>query len=150
MAKRANGPQRSGSPPALGRRRLLRLVGATALAPLLTGCQAPTFFQKASEDRVTVAMTPDRRYAPATVTIPLGATVVWHNESSLPHTATSDPLAAQDPALAQLPEGAPAWRSGDVYPGETWALTFQVAGTYVYSCRFHGEQGMVGTITVTD
>lgn len=150
MAKRASGPRGAGSTPALGRRHVLRLVGATALAPLLTGCQAPTFFQKASDDRVTVTMTPDRRYAPATVTIPLGSTIVWHNGSSLPHTASCDPAAAQNPSLAQLPESAPAWRSGDVYPGETWELTFQVVGTYVYSCRFHGEQGMVGTITVTD
>ena len=149
MDERASGPRTGDAGAALSRRGLLRRGGVAALAPLLSGCETPAFFEKATDDRVLIEMTAANRFEPATVTVPLGTTVVWRNASPLPHTASCDPAEIQNPALAQLPGDAPAWRSGDVYPGETWALTFEVRGTYVYSCRFHGEAGMVGTITVT-
>lgn len=130
------------------RRQLARLGAGLALTPLLVSCDVPAFFEKAAEDRVLVQMMGDNRYDPATVTVPLGATVVWENQASLPHTATCLPADLQDPALAQHPPDAVGWDSGAVYTGETWSLTFLVAGTYVYSCRFHGQTGMVGLIVV--
>ncbi len=148
MDGQATAAQAIGNGGWLSRRRLLHLAGTATLAPLLTGCQTPAFFEKATEDRVLVEMTAERRYEPATVTVPVGTTVVWRNAATVPHTATCDHGAIGNPALVQLPAGAPAWRSGDVYPGETWALRFEVPGTYVYACRFHGAAGMVGTITV--
>lgn len=133
---------------AIDRRRLLRWGGVLAIAPFVAGCTSK-FGRKGEAARVQVEMIAGERYQPAAVEIPIGDTVVWTNASTIPHTVTCDP---DDPEIApysQLPEGAAAWRSGEISPGERWERTFDVAGTYVYACRFHGGKGMVGVITVT-
>lgn len=48
-----------------------------------------------------------------------------------------------------LPAGAEAWDSGDLYPGQSWSHTLTTPGVYVFGCRHHANQGMIGTITVT-
>lgn len=93
-------------------------------------------------------MTAANRFDPATVTIAKGSTITWKNGSSVQHTATDDPSKAANTADAQRPSGAQPWDSGMVAPGQTFAHTFDVAGTYKYFCAIHEASGMVGTITV--
>lgn len=144
--------QRIAPPPAWGgvhlaRRRFLRLGAASVLGlvavPLLMACEA-------NAEGVAVDMTVYKRYDPSTVTIRRGAQITWKNSSQRTHTATCDPAKAQDRGHVVLPQGASPWDSGDVYPGETWARIFDTPGRYLYFCRYHETEGMLGMITVTD
>ncbi len=65
------------------------------------------------------------------------------------HTSTCDPARVQNRLYVGLPPGAAPWDSGDISPGQTWAHTFETAGLYLYVCRYHAQEGMLGTITVT-
>ena len=131
----------------LARRRLLRLGAASALGlavtPLLAACEA-------NAAGVTVEMTTYKQYDPSVVTIRRGAQVIWKNTSQRTHTATCDPARAQNAGHVVLPQGVAPWDSGAVYPGQTWARTFDTPGRYLYFCRYHETEGMIGMITVTD
>jgi len=73
------------------------------------------------------------RYRPATFTIHAGEAVTFKNDSRYTHTATC-PKCGID--------------SGDIQPGALKTVTFPKAGTFQLVCRYHGEQGMVATLTV--
>jgi plastocyanin len=81
--------------------------------------------------RVEVAMTHDLRFAPDTIRIQAGQTVLWRNATPLIHTVT---LEAGD--------------SGDLRPGESFWHTFTTPGTYVYTCVPHDMAGMRGVVVV--
>ncbi len=117
--------------------------GGAATTPASSGSSG------GSANAVTVTMTNDNKFDPATVTIPRGGTVTWSNTSTMAHSATDDPAKAANKANAQLPPGAQPWDSGLLNPGQTWSHTFDVAGTYKYFCVPHESLGMVGTINVT-
>jgi plastocyanin len=89
----------------------------------------------ASASSVTkvVKMTNALRYMPMTITVHKGDRIKWRNVSSagLQHTSTSK-----------------AWNSGALNPGQSFTRRFSALGTFKYHCRFHGSQGMIGTIKV--
>ncbi|NUR62384.1 MAG: cupredoxin family copper-binding protein [Catenulispora sp.] len=72
-------------------------------------------------------------FAPADVTVPLGTTVTWVNEDTVPHTVTSK-------------SGPAKFDSGQMSSGASWSATFATAGTYDYYCVDHPQ--MVAKITV--
>lgn len=85
----------------------------------------------------------------ATVTIDVGQTVGWVNNDSEFHTVTSgEGLNGNDGD--GLPEGAEAVASGNLAPGDEFAHTFEVAGTYTYFCEFHPTQMFNATIIVQE
>jgi plastocyanin len=71
-------------------------------------------------------------YTPDSVEIPVGATVTWTNNDTVPHTVT-----AKDRDVLQ---------SGTLKPGDSYSKTFDQPGTYDYFCEFHAN--MKGTIVV--
>jgi plastocyanin len=76
------------------------------------------------------------RYNPASLTVPIGTTVVWVNDERSEHTVTAEDN---------------DFDSGDQQLGESFSYTFSEPGTFRYYCRFHGDVGgvgMSGTITV--
>jgi len=73
-------------------------------------------------------------FRPASITIRAGRAITFYNDSTLTHTATC-PKCHLD--------------SGDIQPGAFKTLTFPRAGTYELVCRYHGDQGMVASLTVT-
>ena len=95
----------------------------------------------------------------STITVPAGSTVTWTNQANnSPHTITF-PIAGQPlPALPGDPftppmggstyDGSQVTNSGVIEPGQNYSLTFTKAGTYVYYCLFHDQEGMQGTIVV--
>ena len=95
----------------------------------------------------------------STVTIPVGATVTWTNQSNnAPHTVTF-PVAGQPlPSLPGDPfappmggstyDGTQVTNSGVLGSAQSYSLTFTKAGTYVYYCLFHDGEGMAGTVVV--
>jgi plastocyanin len=62
-------------------------------------------------------------FAPADVTVPVGATLTWSNaQSGIPHTSTSvDGL----------------WDSGVLSTGDTFNFTFNQVGDFSYQCNIH-------------
>jgi len=71
-------------------------------------------------------------YNPGSVEIPVGTTVTWTNDDTVPHTVT-----AKDREVLQ---------SGTLNPGDSYSKTFDQPGTYDYFCEFHAN--MKGTIIV--
>lgn len=126
---------------------------------LLAGCGLPDSFARGSEKRVVIAMSDQDRFDPPTLTIPVGTTVVWENVGDGPHTATlvtgssgaAMAIAEATPFAGQAPSEDPdAWNSGDLYPGETWQMTFEQPGDYLFICQRHGHAGMMGVVRVWD
>jgi plastocyanin len=97
---------------------------------------------------VSVTMTDDDAFKPASVTIPTGTTVRWTNASKEEHTVTDDAKIASDAKDVALPAGARPFNSGKIKPGGTFEQTFTVPGTYKYVCEPHEEMDMKGTIVV--
>ena len=78
-------------------------------------------------------------FSPKNLTIRRGETVQWRNISIFAHTVTNN---------AGPPGGAP-FESGEVPAGQVYFQRFDVPGTYPYICRYHADDGMVGSIIVT-
>ncbi|MGH2819079.1 MAG: cupredoxin domain-containing protein [Actinomycetota bacterium] len=76
----------------------------------------------------------DNVFAPRSLEIEVGDSVVWANEGAAPHTATAD---------------SGTFDSGTVNPGRQYRFKFTKAGTYSYICVIHGSS-MSGTIVVTE
>jgi plastocyanin len=80
----------------------------------------------------------DSAFRDKEISVPVGTTITWIYDASLPHTVTSDD---------------DLFNSGTLSEGETFSFTFAEPGSYPYYCRFHGGpdgQGMSGIIIVTD
>lgn len=71
-------------------------------------------------------------FNPATLTVPLGATVTFDNNDDIPHTIVSIPLKA---------------RSKPLDTGDKYSFTFTTAGSFEYFCGLHPH--MKGMVTVT-
>ena len=70
-------------------------------------------------------------FGPQTLTVPVGATVVWTNSDDIPHTAAST-------------EGL--FKSKVMDTDEKFSYTFTKAGTYPYYCTIHPK--MTGKVVV--
>ena len=70
-------------------------------------------------------------FGPATVTVPVGATVTWINRDDIPHTVVST-------------DGVFKSKVRDT--DETFSYTFTKAGTYPYFCSVHPK--MTGQVVV--
>ncbi len=99
---------------------------------------------------VVIRMTDDMRFFPERASIAVGDTVVWINEGQMPHTATDRPGTAGVDEHNILPEGASAWDSGLLDPGQRFSQVFAVPGDYTYLCFLHEAAGMVGRLTVRE
>lgn len=61
-------------------------------------------------------------FTPATITVPVGATVTWVNHDDVPHTVTSS---------------TKAFDSSTIDSDKQFSFTFTTAGTYNYFCSIH-------------
>lgn len=112
----------------LGRRCIARAALAAAL--LLVAASWFGWHSLAAPPGNAVAIE-DFAFGPATLTVPRGTTVTWTNRDDEPHTVMS----ADDPKLFK----SPALDTGD-----SFAFTFDMAGTYKYFCSVHPHmQGIV-------
>jgi plastocyanin len=73
-------------------------------------------------------------FSPSSITVVLGvnSTVIWTNHDSVQHTVTADTVAL--------------FNSQAIDAGHSFGYTFTQAGTYGYSCQFHGY--MIGKVIV--
>ncbi|HYI44210.1 MAG TPA: plastocyanin/azurin family copper-binding protein [Actinomycetota bacterium] len=126
----------------------MRTSAAALLLVLLAGCSG--------SDANTVAMSDARLYEPETLTVSVGDTVRWMNESDEAHSVTA--------YESELPEGAEFFSSSGqpseadardhiealMTAGDEYSVKFDVPGTYEYFCVPHEAQGMRGKIVVED
>ncbi len=70
-------------------------------------------------------------FAPASITVAVGASVTWTNNDAVAHTVTADDK---------------SFDSGNLASGKTFSFTFTKAGTYPYHCTIHPN--MKGAIVV--
>jgi plastocyanin len=109
------------------------LVAGTLLAgTLLAACgdddDAATDVEEQTEQVAaeSAAVTIERsRFEPDELTVAVGTEVTWENLDAFSHTVTSDE------------ESSLAFDSGDMAEGDTFAQTFDEAGTYEYFCEVH-------------
>jgi plastocyanin len=100
------------------------------------GTSTPTVAITGATQTVTIVVTSSGfAFSPASLTIPVGTTVVWKNTTDTPHTVTSD--------------DGKTFNSGTSTPvnaGSTFSFKFTAPGTYNYHCSFHPT--MTATIIV--
>lgn len=117
-------------------------AGTSSAAPTATTAPAPTNTVPAATNtpsgpHAAVSITSGSSgfaFSPASMSIKVGTTVTWTNNTGAPHTVTSD-------------SGDPASFNGSVGGGATFSFTFTTPGTYQYHCNIHPY--MAATITVT-
>ncbi|HEX9376800.1 MAG TPA: plastocyanin/azurin family copper-binding protein [Actinomycetota bacterium] len=82
-----------------------------------------------------VEMTSTLKFDPTPISVAIGDTVQWNNDSGFTHTATSN---------------AGWFNTGDVTTGNFKTKLFLFGGAFKYHCKYHGSQGMVGSVKVPD
>jgi len=149
------------------RRTMLRSTGAVLAGAGLAGCigdSEPTENGGGGEETTTgggeggggnsVAAGPDGNlvFEPEELTVSVGDTVTWEFASPGHNVYAYD-----DQEQVQLPEGAEGFGSaprGEKFQtkpeGETFAHTFETAGTYQYVCVPHVSSDMIGTVVVEE
>lgn len=130
-----------------------KFLCALVILAACAGCSSETEGSVAAE----VKMTDDFMYEPDPLTISVGETATWINDSSQSHTVTA--------YEEKLPEGADFFASGGatseeqarsdledglIDEGETFEVTFNEPGTYTYFCIPHESQGMIATVVVEE
>lgn len=130
--------------------RQLKFAAAATAALFVASCglNGPAYDRPPPQVDAVVEMTTLLNYNPGAVTISTGQTVEWRNRSIMGHTVTADPALAKNPANVQLPQGAAAFNSGSIGPGQVYRRTFTVPGDYRYFCIPHEGRGMVATLRV--
>lgn len=129
--------------------KLLRLAVAAGFFVVL----APSVPAGAASRTVTIT---GRSYSPERVSIVIGDTVGWVNETNQRHSvsATSD-----SESKGERFDSNPNCDTGFLFnrclrPGESYSHTFTTRGTFTYYCRIHGRDaafpdcGMCGRVTV--
>src|SRR4051794_17373539 len=107
--------------------------GAIVLAMMLA-ILPPFSVPSASAAEVTVQMK-DLKFAPATLNVAVGSTVIWNNLDKPSHNIAID----RGPEIFVSPEQK---------QGQTSRFTFTKPGTYHYFCEFHPF--MQATVVVAD
>lgn len=126
---------------------MLAKLSATALAAavLLAGCSAPrpaagsgTGMSMSSVSAPAAPVSGDQvnidgfAFAPATLTVSVGAPVTWTNRDEEPHTVAASDGSFHSPGMGT---------------GATFTHTFTAPGTFEYVCSIHPM--MRGTVVVT-
>jgi plastocyanin len=83
-----------------------------------------------------VSMQDGDKFVPPSITIKVGDSVRWTNDSKKTHTATSD----------NIGDTADTFNTARVAQKQSAVINFNKAGTYPYHCKIH--PGMTGTIKV--
>ncbi|MEW6475885.1 MAG: plastocyanin/azurin family copper-binding protein [Actinomycetota bacterium] len=75
------------------------------------------------------------KFLPAEITVPVGATVEWVNETDIPHDVVADDGSFNS--------------DGTFGRGEKFQFKFTKPGTFTYYCTPHKDAGMKGVVNVT-
>ncbi len=114
-------------------RRYHRALWGTLLAFLIAGLLSIHLATAVSADVSVNIM--NFKFDPTPLTIPVGTTVVWTNQDTAPHSATSDPGSAF------------TFDTGIMQKGQSGKITFSTPGTFTYFCTVHPN--MHASVVVT-
>ncbi len=128
-------------------KRILLVPVVLALSLLLSSCSMHLGLSKlvggGSSNTVKATRTPpapvsaiaivNGKFRPKNVSVKVGGTLTWTNNSDKPESVTSDTPGVFD--------------SGPLAPGATWKYTFSKAGTFPYHST--GTSSTYGSVTVT-
>ena len=107
-------------------------IAAVVIAIVLLLAGSPNVTANAQPPAATAEVKIDNfSFGPATITVPVGATVTWTNRDDIPHTVVST-------------DGVFKSKVRDT--DETFSYTFAKAGTYPYYCSVHPK--MTGQVVV--
>jgi len=112
---------------------------------LVTGCSSKS---SAGRSGVIVSVR-SLMFMPATLRIPAGTKVTWHNDEPITHTVTSGPVTGID-RTSGLRSGQRRDGRFDARlagKGDTFSYVFTKPGTYSYYCDIHF--GMNAQVIVT-
>ncbi|MHB1260546.1 MAG: cupredoxin domain-containing protein [Thermoplasmatota archaeon] len=131
---------------------LLGIVAAVAFAGCSASSPPGTTPPQDAEGRYVISMTSALTFDPAIAEVPVGATVVWRNDSEgIVHDVAGyegDPIKEDVEAFSsfrQPPDGL----GRPIAPGEDFTHTFSAAGDWTTWCHTHHEQGMKGVVRVS-
>jgi amicyanin len=110
------------------------MPGMTAMPPMgttpgATGSSTTAPAAPVGPNAVTIE---NFKFAPQSLTVPVGTTVTWTNQDEEPHTVAAKDGSFHSPALDSH---------------QTFSYTFQAPGSYDYVCTIHPF--MTGTVVVT-
>lgn len=110
------------------RKRMWSAAAVIAIAIVVS----PTV--RAADTRVAMGSSDDPlAFAPADVTVPVGGSVEWFNDTDLEHDVKAEDGSFGSDLLGK---------------GGKYEFRFSKAGTFKYFCTPHKSTGMVGTVTV--
>ena len=108
------------------------LIAPVMIALLLVCAGSPSVMASSDQTSATAEVKIDNfSFGPQTITVPVGATVVWTNRDDIPHTSVST-------------EGV--FKSKVMDTDEKFSYTFTKPGTYPYYCTIHPK--MTGQVVV--
>ena len=137
-------------------------LAATALAGCLGPSRADSDYDIGMASNAFVPQDPVEGEGQPTFAASAGDTVVWANSGSRNHTVTAYESGLPDGAdyfasggFDSESEAREAWRKslqggGNIAPGATYEITFDVPGEYYYFCIPHEGAGMVGKVLVEE
>ena len=134
--------------------RVLLMVASLA-AVLVAGCSKPTepgvVPPQDEQGRYVISMTSDLTFEPKVAEVPVGATVVWRNDSNgTVHDVAGyegDPIKEDREEFSSF-RSPPDGLGRPIAPGEEFTHTFDEAGSWTLWCHTHHEQGMKGVLRV--
>ena len=109
-------------------------LGALALAAGLASHTAQADQAPAPSTTEYVVHMKNYAFVPATLTVPVGATVTFQNDDAVSHTAQT--------------KNKDGFNSGNMDQGATFKHTFTKAGRFDYICAYHPN--MTGTVIVSE
>ena len=129
-------------------RRTMPALIAGVVAVAGWGCSSEAATPVGLDGRVVIR---DFGFRPDSLVVQVGqqTSIVIENEDDVIHSFTSSVLGAADVGAGELPRP----RSVDIPPGESRRVDFLLSQvpeqlTTPFSCRFHGFDGMTGTIRI--
>ena len=147
-------------------RRAFIASGSALAATALAGCIGPSLadadYDIGMASNAFAPQDPVEDAARPTHVAAVGDTVVWGNTDSRKHTVTAFESSVPDAAdyfasggFDSEPAAREAWKQslqggGNIVPGETYAVTFDVPGQYHYFCIPHEDAGMAGKVVVEE
>ncbi len=81
-------------------------------------------------------------FMPDTIKVSTGSSIIWSNNSNLPHNIVGTYKKTADGSSVAVD-------SGFIQPNESWRYNFNDPGIFEYICTIHSTDGMKGTILVS-
>lgn len=127
------------------------LALSALLALLLAGCSGGSSSgvvpQQDSQGRYVIHMTDDLRFVPAEARVPLGATIVWVNDSAVDHDVNAFHGSDEQPTFSSSLE-PPHGDGLSLGPGTEYPHAMEKAGKWTIWCHRHHEEDMQATVHV--